>query len=152
MQFPNCRLTDRHRGYTVVHGSLVAQEDAMPGSRSWNRREFDVTSTGWFTVLRPTGWFSATSRLPAGFRYLIGASKQAAAPHVVDMPAAAPARAPEQEALDRAATKDATISPQILAPSTHDHHLMRQALILLLAAAITCLLLWWIFFRPHPIW
>ncbi|MGA2886500.1 MAG: hypothetical protein ABSE51_00495 [Terracidiphilus sp.] len=124
----------------------------MTGPRSWNRREFDVTPAGFFTVLRPTGWFSATSRLPAGFRYLVSASKHAAAPHVVDMPAAAPARAPEQEALDRPAIKETTISLQILTLSAHDHHLMRQALILLSAAAITCFLLWWIFFRPHPFW
>ena len=40
----------------------------MKGPRSWNRREFDVTPAGFFTVLKPSGWFSATSRLPAGFR------------------------------------------------------------------------------------
>jgi len=43
----------------------------MKGPSSWNRRDFDVTPNGYFTVLRPTRWFPSV-RLPDGFRYLIG--------------------------------------------------------------------------------
>ncbi len=45
----------------------------MKGPGSWNRRSFDVTPNGYFTVLKPTRWFP-TVRLPDGFRYLIGES------------------------------------------------------------------------------
>ena len=45
----------------------------MNGPGSWNRRGFDVTPNGFFTVLRSSGWFPAF-RLPGGFRYLIGES------------------------------------------------------------------------------
>jgi hypothetical protein len=122
------------------------------GSRSWNRREFNVTPAGFFTVLKPTGWFSATSRLSAGFRYLIGPSEQAAAPHVVETPAAAPVPAPEQQTLDHADTQETTIPPKFLIPTTHDYHLVRVSLSVLFAAAFTYFVLWFVLFRPHPIW
>ncbi len=42
-------------------------------SSSWNRRGSAVTSNGYFTVLKSTGWFP-TFRLPDGFRYATGKS------------------------------------------------------------------------------
>jgi hypothetical protein len=123
----------------------------MKGPRSWNRREFDVTPAGFFSVLKPSGWFSATSRLPTGFRYLIGASKQAAAAYGVETPVAAPVPAPKQT-FGQADTRETTIPLQMLTPTTHDHHWMQAALSVLVAVAITCFLLWWIFFRAHPVW
>jgi hypothetical protein len=124
----------------------------VKGSRSWNRREFNVTSAGFFTVLKPAGWFSATSRLPAGFRHIIGLPEQAAAPQVVETPAAEPVPAPEQQTLDHADIQETTIPPKFLIPTTHDHHLMRVSLSALFAAAFTYFVLWWVFFRPHPVW
>jgi hypothetical protein len=46
---------------------------------TWNRRGFSVASAGYFTVLKPTGWFAA-SRLPGGFRYVGGQAKAIASP------------------------------------------------------------------------
>ena len=100
----------------------------MNGPRTWNRREFNVTTTGWFTVLRPTVWFSA-SRLPGGFRYLIGPSKRTQ---------------PEQTAPDHAASQESAIPLQIVPPDTHDRHLVRAALVVLTAAATTLALLLWL--------
>jgi hypothetical protein len=126
----------------------------MKGSRSWNRREFNVTSAGFFTVLKPTGWFSAasTSHLPAGIRHLIGPSEQAAAPNLVETPAAGPVPAPERQTLDHADIQETTIPPKLLLPTTHDYHWMRVSLSALFAAAFTYFVLWWVFFRPHPVW
>jgi hypothetical protein len=126
----------------------------MKSSRSWNRREFNVTSAGYFTVLKPTGWFSAasTSRLPAGIRYHIGPSEKAAASHVVETLAAEPVPAPEQQTLDHADIQETTIPPNLLMPTTHDYHWMRLSLSALFAAALTYFVLWWVFFRPHPVW
>lgn len=124
----------------------------MTCPRFWNRRGFEVTSAGFFTVLKPTGWFSATSRLPAGFRYLIGPSKQAAAPFGLQTPPAAPVPAPRRRTLNPARTLETTILPQFLTPATRDQHWLRFALSVVFAAAFTCFLLWWIFFRPHPVW
>jgi hypothetical protein len=99
----------------------------MKDPRTWNRREFNVTLTGWFTVLRPTGWFSA-SRLPGGFRYLIGPSKLTK---------------PEQTAPGNADSHETEIPLQILPPGTHDRHLVRTALVVLTAVAIAWALLCW---------
>ncbi len=106
----------------------------MTSPRSWNRREFNVTPAGFFTVLKPTGWFSA-SRLPAGFRYLNGPPKGGAAP------APASKLAPDQKALDHAVSQETTIPLQIVMPSAHDRRLVRLALIVLAAAALTLFVL-----------
>lgn len=47
----------------------------MQEPSSWNRREFNVTSAGYFSVLRPGRWIPAF-RLPGGFRYLIRADRK----------------------------------------------------------------------------
>jgi len=113
----------------------------MNGPRSRNRREFNVTTTGWFTVLKPTRWSSA-ARLPDGLRYLVGGARQTAVPTPALMPAQ------EQKVLGQAGARQTTMSPQIAMPNTYDHSLMRPALIVLAAAAITLALLWWITGAP----
>jgi hypothetical protein len=47
----------------------------MQDPSSWNRREFEVTQAGYFSVLRPGRWIPAF-RLPGGFRYLIRADRK----------------------------------------------------------------------------
>jgi hypothetical protein len=119
----------------------------MKGPRSWNRREFAVTANGFFTVLKPTGWFSA-ARLPEGFRYLTGRSKGSAAPRADENSTAAlptePTSVPELKALDHADSQETAMLSQSMIPSTHDHSPTRPALIVLAATAITAILLWWI--------
>jgi hypothetical protein len=111
-----------------------------------------VTPAGFFTVLKPSGWFSTTSRLPAGLHSLNGPSKQAAAPHLAETPAATAVPASEQQALDHADAQKTISPPQFLTPATHDHHLIRVALSVLFSAAFMYFLLWWVFFRPHPVY
>jgi len=123
----------------------------MKSPRSWNRREFAVTPNGFFTILKPTGWFSAVP-LPGGFRYFVGQSKGTASPQAHENPTENPTTAPppestsvpERKALDHADSQETAIPLQIVMPSTHDHHLMRPALIVLAATAITSILLCWI--------
>ncbi len=110
------------------------------GSRSWNRREFNVSTAGWFTVLKPAGWFSTTSRLTAGFRHLAGPSRQSA-------PSAT--SAPEGNALGLAAKRGTIVPLEILKPGTQDRSLVRVVLIIFSAAAITFGLLWWLA-RANP--
>jgi hypothetical protein len=98
---------------------------------TWNRRDFSVGSAGYFTVLKPAGWFAA-SRLPGGFRYLGGQPKLAETTNAL-----------EQNAASAANSLGATIRFQTIEPGTHDHPVTRPALIVLGAAAITAILLWW---------
>ncbi len=104
----------------------------MPGSRSWNRRETNVTQAGFFTVLRSAGWFSALSRLPGGYRYVV---KGPATPDVLVKPEGAGAAAPKNgdEAQETAPTL------QMSTPRTSGLGLLRLALIVLVAAGITAL-------------
>ena len=106
----------------------------MSTPRSWNRREFNVAPTGWFTVLKPSGWFSA-SRLPGGFRYLVGNSKKTVAPH---------APAPEHTSLEHAVALENAVPLQILKLETREHGIMRSAVVVLGACATAWLLLWWL--------
>jgi hypothetical protein len=91
-------------------------------TRYWNRREFDVAQNGYFTVLKPSGWFSA-ARLPDTFRYLFKGA-----------PAPKPMIRPDAE------SSGPGLPPQILPPSTREP-LLRIAFIILAAAAITALAL-----------
>jgi hypothetical protein len=100
--------------------------------RFLKRREFAVTQAGYFTVLKPTGGFSAT--LPPGSRYLNYPSKDGAVP----LPA------PGQTAPDHAGSQETTIPLQIVSPSEGKLHLVRFVLIVLAAAATTAVLLWYI--------
>ena len=99
----------------------------MKSRRSLTHREFSVRSAGWFTVLKPDGWFPAL-RLPDRFR---DRSTQSV----------------ETTAVDHAVSFQTTNSPQIMIPATKDRHLMRPALIVLTAMIATSGLLWWIM---HP--
>ena len=122
----------------------------MKSPRYWNRREFAVTPNGLFTILKPTGWFSAVP-LPGGFRYLIGQPKGIASPQAQENLAAAPppesTSMPEQKSLDYADNQETAMLSQSMIPGTHDHRLFRPALIVLAATAITWIFLWWI---GHP--
>jgi hypothetical protein len=109
--------------------------------RSWNRREFSVTPNGYFTILRPSGWFSA-ARLPEGFRYRMGLSEETEFSHVHEDPTVAPP--PEQKVLN-AVSQETAILSQTMKMSTHDYHLVRIALIILAATAITWMILWSMF-------
>jgi hypothetical protein len=106
--------------------------------RSWNRREFSVSQAGYFTVLKPTQWFSAT--LPPGSRYLNGPSKDGAPP----LPA------PGQTAPDHAESPETTIHLQTVSPSAGELHWVRLALVVLAAAALTLSALWWM--TPNNPW
>lgn len=94
--------------------------------RSVTRREFTVRTAGWFTVLKPDGWYPAL-RLPRRFHDRRDGS--------LEIPGIA-ARCPEL-----------ANAPQIMMPTTEDHRLMRPAMIALTAMMITSGLLWWIM---HP--
>jgi len=123
---------------------------------SWNRREFSVTPNGYFTVLRPTGWFSSV-RLPGGYRYQVDLSERNEYPLAHENPTENPATAspresssvPEQKALDHADSQQTAILSQSIIPSTQDHRLMRTALIVLAAIVISYLILWW---APFALW
>jgi hypothetical protein len=123
----------------------------MKDPRTWNRREFAVTPNGLFSILRPTGWFSAV-RLPGGFRYRVGLSEETEFSQVQENPTENPAAAPlpestfvpEQNALEHAGSQKTAILSQSMIPSTHDYRLMRTALIVLAAAAITLIILLWL--------
>ena len=93
-------------------------------SRNWNRREFDVTPNGYFTVLKSSGWFSAT-RLPDGFRYLWKGAPNPA----VKFPTPS----------DGSATG---LPPQILVPQSDEPYLKRFVLVVLGAVGLAWTLLW----------
>jgi len=105
----------------------------MSGSRSWNRRETNVAQAGYFTVLRSTGWFSALSHLPGGYRYVV---KGPATPDVLVKPEGAEA-APEKGPVSPETAPTLQMVPSI----ARDLGLPRLALIAVVAAAITVLLL-----------
>jgi hypothetical protein len=109
------------------------------GLRTWNRRDFSAQLAGFYTLLKPTGWFSAM-RLPGGFRYIGGQPKGPASQQVYENATSVP----KQRIPSHAGSQEATILSQITAPSTHEHRLIRPALIVLAAIAMTSLLLWWI--------
>lgn len=113
---------------------------------SWNRREFSVTPNGYFTVLRPTGWFSSV-RLPGGFRYQVDLSERNEYPLAHENPEAAPPSTStfgsEHKALDHTDSQQTAILSQSMVPSSHNYHLMRTALIVLAAIVISYLILWW---------
>jgi hypothetical protein len=91
-----------------------------------------VAQTGFFTVLRSTGFFSALSRLPGGYRYVV---KGPATPDVMVKPEGAEAAA--QEKGDQAQGPAPTL--QMLEPKTSGLGLLRLALIVLVAAGLTAL-------------
>jgi hypothetical protein len=95
-----------------------------------------VSTAGWFTVLRPTGWFSAVSRLPGGFRYLI---KGRAVPEWLEKPSGS--GAPNAA---NSGSSVATPSVQILQTATRERGVAGFAVIALAAAAVTLGMLWWI--------
>jgi hypothetical protein len=121
----------------------------MTDPRSWNRREFDVSIAGYFTVLRPTRWFSAL-RLPGGFRYRIkGAGPEDPALASKLPPAPGSISSPKLNSADNAASQETAMPLQLATPSKPDRHLMQLVLIVPAALAITALLLWWSIWFQH---
>lgn len=116
----------------------------MTDPRKWNRRESDVSVAGYFTVLRPTRWFSAL-RLPGGFRYRIKGAPGPENPAMSSTipPAPGSLSSPKLNSVDHAADPELAIPIQLTTPSTPDRHLMRLAFIVIAAIAITSFLLWW---------
>ena len=105
------------------------------GPRPWNRRDFNVATNGYFTILKPSGWFSA-ARLPGGFRYLNGQPKVNASNSE-----------PRQKPLDHTYGQGVLTSCAITRLSEYHPGLIRSALIAFAAATLTSILLWWIM---HP--
>jgi hypothetical protein len=97
----------------------------MRSPHTWNRRDFNVTSNGFFTVLREAGWF-ASPRLPAGLRFT------------------RPARTTSTTQGELAI--EPQVQLQTIEPVKHDRPLMRAALIVLAAGTVTSLLLRWLMF------
>ncbi len=104
----------------------------MPGPRSWNRRETSVAQAGYFTVLRSTGWLSALSRLPGGYRYVV---KGPATPGVLVKPEGAASESSEKWADDQ----ETAPTFQMVTPAASGRGLLRVALIALAAAGLTAL-------------
>lgn len=100
----------------------------MTNPRTWNRREFNVTPCGYFTILKPVGRFSAT-RPPGGIGNVMGPSKGTPL---------------EQAVPGHADNQGRAIPVQIMPIGTHDRQLMRVMSVVLTAAAITFALLLWI--------
>jgi len=103
----------------------------MPGSR-WNRRETNVAQAGYFTVLRSAGWFSALSRLPGGYRYVV---KGPATAELLVKPEGAGTAALE----NHDAAQETAPAFETFAPKTSGLGLLRLALIALVAAGLTVL-------------
>ena len=107
----------------------------MKSPSSWNRRGSAVTTNGYFTVLRSTGWFP-TFRRPNEFRYLSG---QAAA-HPADL-------AGKQTAANPPPTQSLLALRQIDTGQVSLRTVSRIVALALAALAITFIALWWIM---HP--
>jgi hypothetical protein len=99
----------------------------MTSPRTWNRREFNITQNGYFTILKSAGWFSAVP-LPGGFRYLVSKVKRTV-PAQADEPA-------------DAGSRPSTVRLQTIDSSMPERRFMRPALIFLAATALTWILLW----------
>jgi hypothetical protein len=134
----------------------MSSKRKMPAKspHTWNRRGFNIAPNGYFTVLKPSGWFAA-SRLPGGFRYLGGQSKGPAFAQTLENgvgnPAAAlPLGSTSVQKQMTPGPGDTTIRLQTIEMSEQDHRLVRPTLVVLAATAIMSILLWWIAFRiPH---
>lgn len=113
--------------------------DAMKDPHTWNRRDFAVTPSGYFTILKPTRWFSAV-HLPGGFRDLVAQSKETTLLRARENPTAA--FRPGLKALDYADSQKTALPLQFTSLGTRDSHLMRPALIVLATTALTWILLW----------
>ena len=116
---------------------IAGREGAMPGSRTWNRRETNVAQAGFFTVLRSTGWFSSTLHLPGGYRYV---TKGPATPDCLQKPEGVPS----SEGRNGSNAQDQQASVQLAMPWAHEHRLVRMALVAIAGVTITLGLIWWL--------
>lgn len=135
----------QHRELRLRRRKLApeAEEDAMTDPRSWNRRDFDVSVAGYFTVLRPTRWFSAL-RLPGGFRYRIkGAGPENPAITTTLPPAPGSISSPKLNAADCLAGPETAAPLQLATLSAPERRPIRLLLIVATAiAAMYAMLLW----------
>jgi hypothetical protein len=120
----------------------------MPSPRTWNRREFNITQNGYFTILKSSGWFSAVP-LPGGFRYLGSKSRRAATPQAPNLPADIDATVPAVASKSAqfvssagSGSSAATIQLQTIDSDTSGRHLTRLALIVVAATGLAWILLW----------
>jgi hypothetical protein len=102
----------------------------MKAPRSQSRRDFNVASAGWFSVLKMAPR-TVVVRPPAGYRSLVAPSTES--------------ETPEQFA-DRLRT---TKIPLIGDSGMMDRGLVRMALIVLSAASFTAFILWWMMGLRH---
>lgn len=101
----------------------------MKAPRSQSRRDFNVATAGWFTVLK-TASRTVTLRPPGGYRSLANPS---------DAPDAS-TETPKQLA-DQLRTIKIPLIGEI---GIIDRGLLRMGLIILAACSFTSLILWWI--------
>ncbi len=115
----------------------------MKSPTSWNRRGSAVTSNGYFTVLKSSGWFP-TFRLPDGYRYATG--KSVTDPlHPVDVVARLAVSDPAASAT---VLPESTIALRQIDSGRVDlRALLHTVALALAAAALTFALLWWLM---HP--
>jgi hypothetical protein len=112
----------------------------MPSPLSWNRREFNITQNGYFTILKSAGWFSAVP-LPGGFRYFVSKPKGAAPPEPTAVPTLESTFLPQLNSEASTASQQTTIRLQTIDSSTSGRQLIRLGLIVLAATGLTWLLL-----------
>lgn len=106
----------------------------MKSPRFQTRRDFNVASAGWFSVLK-TGPRTVTLRPPGGYRSLVNPSN----------PLETSNETPEQLA-DRLRT---TKIPLVGDVGMMDRGLVRMGLIVLTAASFTLSILWWMMGARH---
>jgi hypothetical protein len=127
----------------------AGEEDAMPSPRTWNRREFNITQNGYFTILKSSGWFS-TVPSSEGFRYFGKKSKGAASPQAPNEPAEINAASPALASTStsqllssaHSGSPASAIRLQTIDSGITGRNLMRLALIVLSATALAWVLLW----------
>jgi len=106
----------------------------MKAPRSRNRRDFNVATAGWFTVLK-TSLRTVTLRPPGGYCSL-----------------ARPSSSPEAttETPEQLADRLGTIKIPLIGDSGMiDRGLIRMGLIVLTAASFTWFILWWMMGARH---
>ena len=106
----------------------------MKAPRFQNRRDFNVASAGWFSVLK-TAPRTVSLRPPGGYRSLAGQSR-----------AADTSTASAELLADRLRT---TRIPLIGDAGMIDRGLVRMALIVFSAASLTLFILWWMIGFRH---
>jgi hypothetical protein len=95
----------------------------MGDGKQWNRRGFNVTPAGFYTVLSPARWFS-TLQLPSGYRYQIREDGK-------------PRRRLAEQGSPKAEAVDATLHLQLVGSTEGSFSWLRFGVILLAAIVLT---------------